>query len=129
MPDLNDPLKDSYIGQVADALKPYTAELTAAGFDPTSRITQLAGAGELIQNAAKARESAEKAASDAIKNEQAIRSQFYKLSTDTVSLVEGLVSKDHPLTQRLRGMRADLIGKQNVGGGGTTPPTPAPPSK
>jgi len=37
-------LKDSYIGKVADALAPYTAELTAKGFDPTSRIGQLTGA-------------------------------------------------------------------------------------
>jgi hypothetical protein len=31
---LNDALKDSYIGNVADALQPYTAELTAAGLIP-----------------------------------------------------------------------------------------------
>jgi len=46
MSDLNDALKDSYIGKVADALEPYTTELTTAGFDPTSRITQLGGAGK-----------------------------------------------------------------------------------
>jgi hypothetical protein len=40
MSDLNDALKDSYIGKVADALQPYTTELTTAAFDPTSRITQ-----------------------------------------------------------------------------------------
>ena len=48
MSDLNDALKDSYIGKVADALTPYSDELKAAGFDPTSRITQLSGAGQLI---------------------------------------------------------------------------------
>ncbi|MES2439360.1 MAG: hypothetical protein V4584_09850 [Verrucomicrobiota bacterium] len=119
MPDLNDPLKDSYIGKVADALAPYTAELTAKGFDPTSRIDQLTGAGPLIENAGKLRKAAEKAASDAVKNEQDLRAQFYKLSTDTVSLVEGLVSKDHELTLKLRGLRATLVGSQ-------TPAGPAP---
>jgi hypothetical protein len=53
-------IKDSYIGQVADAMKPYAAELTAKGFDPTSRLAQLSGAGELIQGAVKVRETAEK---------------------------------------------------------------------
>jgi hypothetical protein len=53
MSDLNDALKDSYIGKVADALEPYTTELTTAGFDPTSRIAQLSGAGKLIESAAK----------------------------------------------------------------------------
>jgi len=117
--DLNDPLKDSYIGKVADSLAPYTAELTAKGFDPTSRIGQLTGAGPLIENAGKLRKAAEKAASEAVKNEQELRAQFYKLSTDTVSLVEGLVSKDHELTLKLRGLRATLVGAQ-------TPPAPAP---
>lgn len=120
MSDLNDPLKDSYIGQVADALKPYSAELTAAGFDPTSRITQLAGAGALIEDANKLRKLAEKALNDAIKNEQNIRSKFYKLATDTVSLVEGLVSKDHALTVKLRTLRANLIGNQNPAGSKTS---------
>ena len=53
MSDLNDALKDSYIGKVADALPPYADELKAAGFDPASRITQLSGAGQLIESATK----------------------------------------------------------------------------
>ena len=44
MSDPNDALKDSYISKVADALASYTTELTTAGFDPNSRITQLGGA-------------------------------------------------------------------------------------
>ena len=127
MADLNDPLKDSYIGKVADALGPYAADLTAKGFDPASRITQLAGAGPLIEGAGKARKSAEKAAADAVKNEQDLRAQFYKLATDTVSLVEGLVGKGHELTTKLRGLRADLIGGQNPGGATPPPPAPTPP--
>jgi hypothetical protein len=119
MSDLNDPLKDSYIGKIADALGPYTDELTAKGFDPASRITQLTGAGLLIEGAIKARKAVEKSASDATKNEKDIRAQFYTLATATVSLVEGLVGKNHELTVKLRGLRADLVGDQNPGG--TTP--------
>ncbi len=125
MSDLNDPLKDSYIGKVADALGPYSAELAAKGFDPVSRISQLSGAGLLIENAGKLRRSAEKAATDAVKNEQDLRASYYKLSTDTVSLVEGLVSKDHELTIKLRGLRASLVGSQATGG--SAPAAPAPP--
>ena len=124
MSDLNDPLKDSYIGKVADALGPYAADLTAKGFDPASRITQLTGAGPLIEGAGRSRKAAEQAATDAVKNEQAIRTQFYTLATSTVSLVEGLLGKDHELTVKLRGLRADLVGSQSSGG--TPPPAPAP---
>ena len=101
-------------------------ELVTAGFDPGSRAEQLVGAGALIENAIKVREAAEKAATDAVIAEQAIRNQFYKLSTDTVSLVEGLLSKDHALTLKLRGLRADLIGNQNPDGSSTDeiPPSP-----
>ena len=55
-----------------------------------------------------------------MKNEQDLRTQFYKLSTDPVSLVEGLLSKDHELTLKLRGLRAELIDAQ-------TPPAPPAP--
>ncbi len=103
MADLNDPLKDSYIGKVADALGPYTTELKDKGFDPASRITQLTGAGPLIEGAGKARKSAEKALADAVKNEQDLRAQFYKLATDTVSLVEGLAGKGHEAARPARG--------------------------
>lgn len=126
MSDLNDPLKDSYIGKVADAIVPYAAELTAKGFDPASRVTQLTGAGPLIENAGKLRKSAEKALSDAVKNEQDLRVTFYKLSTDTVSLVEGLVGKEHELTLKLRSLRASLIGAQTPAG--AVVPAPAPPA-
>lgn len=114
MSDLNDPLKESYIGRVADALSSYSAELTAKGFDPASRITELAGAGILIEDAGKARKIAEKAASDAVKHEQGLRDKHYKLAADTVSLVEGLLSKDHELTLKLRSLRSSLIGAQTV---------------
>jgi hypothetical protein len=126
MADLNDPLKDSYIGKVADALGPYAAELKDKGFDPASRIDQLGKAGGLIEGADKLRKSAEKAAADAVKNEQDLRGQFYQLATDTVSLVEGLVGKSHDLTTKLRGLRADLIGSQTPGGPTPPPPAPAP---
>jgi len=33
---LNDALKNTCIGKVADALEPYTTELTTASFDPTN---------------------------------------------------------------------------------------------
>jgi hypothetical protein len=48
MLDLNEALKNNCIGKVADALQPYTAELTTAGFDPASRIMQLSGAGQRL---------------------------------------------------------------------------------
>jgi hypothetical protein len=126
MSDLNDPLKDSYIGKVADALGPYSGELIAKGFDPTSRITQLSGAGPLIENAGKLRKAAEKEASDAVKTEQDLRTSSYKLATDTVSLVEGLFSKDHELTVKLRGLRASLTGSQTPVG--SSPPPPVTPT-
>lgn len=126
MSDLNDPLKDSYIGKVADAMTPYGDDLKAKGFDPASRIAQLGGAGALIEGAVKARKQAEEAAATAVTNEQALRSQFYTLATGTVSLVEGLLGKTHALTVKLRGLRGDLVGSQNTP---AAPPTPTPPAK
>lgn len=123
MSDLNDALKDSYIGKVADALEPYTTELTTAGYDPTSRIAQLSGAGKLIESAAKLAGQAQDAATAAVQHAQDVRNQFYTLATATVSLVEGELGKNHALSVKLRGLRSDLIGNQNPGG--TPAPAPA----
>jgi hypothetical protein len=122
MAELNAPLTESYIGKVGDALTPYTTELTGKGFDPTTRIAELTGAGKQIEDAGKARSVAEDALAAAIKNEHAVRDQYYTLASGTVSLVEGLLGKTHVLPVKLRGLRADLIGNQNPDG----TPTPAP---
>lgn len=127
MADLNDPLKESYIGKVADALTPYNDELKAKGFDPASRIQQLTSAGPLIENASKLRKQAEASVTAAITNEQGVRAQFYTLATSTVSLVEGLLGKNHALPVKLRHLRSDLIGSQSPGG--TPTPAPAAPVK
>jgi hypothetical protein len=124
MSGLNDPLKDSYIGKVADAIAPYAADLIAEKFDPAERIATLVAAGPLIAKAIRERKEAQAEAAKKVAAEQELRTTTYKLATDTVSLVEGLVSKDHPLTLQLRSLRADLIGHQAPG---TTPP-PAPPA-
>ena len=120
MSDLNDPLKESYIGKVGDALTPYTVELKAKGFDPTSLITQLTGAGVLIESADKSRQTTEQAFNLAVTNVHNVREGFYTQATGTVSLVEGLLGKAHPLPIKLRGLRAELIGNQSPVG------TPAP---
>jgi hypothetical protein len=123
MSDLNDPLKESYIGKVGDALKPYAAELTAAGFNPTARIAQLTGAGDVIEAADKIRQDDEKTLTASVLNVHTIREGFYTTATATVSAVEGILGKDHALPVKLRAMRASLIGNQNPGG--TPAPTPA----
>lgn len=125
MSDLNDALKDSYIGKVADALQPYSDDLKTAGFDPASRITQLGGAGQLIESAAKLSKQAVQSAADAVQHTQDVRSQFYTLATATVSLVEGTLGKSHPLAVKLRSLRSDLIGNQNPGGAPAPAPTAA----
>ena len=122
MADLNDPLKDSYIGKVGDALKPYADELKGKGFDAADRIAQLTGAGELIADADKARAAADKAAVEAVKAAQKLRGDYYTLAAGTVSLVEGVLGKAHELPVKLRSLRADLIGNQHPGG--TPPPAP-----
>jgi len=74
----------------------------AGGYDATALITQLTGAGKVIETADKARKDAEKAATVAIINEHTMRENFYTQATGTVSLVEGVLGKDHALTVKLR---------------------------
>ena len=122
MSNLNDPLKESYIGKVGDALKPYTAELKAGGYDPTTVIATLTGAGDVIEAADKVRLANEQALADSVANVHTIREGFYTQATTAVSLTEGVLGKNHALPVKLRAMRAELIGNQSPGG--TPPPTP-----
>lgn len=73
------------------------------------------------------RKEGEKSQSGLVKNEQDIRGNFYKLSAETVSLAEGLMGKDHALTQKLRGLRSELIGHQNPMAPPRPPPAQPPP--
>lgn len=125
MSDLNDPLKESYIGKVGDAIKPYAVELKAGGFDATTLVTNLTGAGDVIEAADKVRLASDKALAAAVANVHSIREGFYSQATAAVSLTEGVLGKNHPLPVKLRAMRAELIGNQNPNG----TPTPAPVTK
>jgi hypothetical protein len=122
MPSLNDPLKESYIGKVGVALKPYTDELKAGGYDPTAVIATLTGAGDVIEAADKVRQTNEKTLADSVANVHTIREGFYTQATTAVSLTEGVLGKNHALPVKLRALRADLIGNQNPDG--TPDPTP-----
>jgi hypothetical protein len=51
-----------------------------------------------------------------VANEHTLREGFYTTATTTVSAVEGVLGKNHPLPVKLRAMRAELIGNQNPGG-------------
>ena len=122
MSNLNDPLKESYIGKVGDALKSYTTELKAGGYDPTTIIATLIGAGDVIETADKVRQANEKVLAASVLNVHNIREGFYTQATTAVSLVEGLLGKDHVLSVKLRALRSELVGNQTPGG--TPPPTP-----
>ena len=128
MSDLNDPLKESYIGKVGDALTPYIAELTAKKYDPTALIAQLTGAGKLIEQAGKDRKAAQDAATAAIANEPATREHSYAQATAAVSLIEGLLTKDHPLVAKLRHLRAELVGNQSPNGTPASKPAASKPA-
>ena len=126
MADLNDALKDSYIGKVADALQPYSSELKAKGYDPTNIIKQLSDAGPLIEQAHAVRETAAKELSAKIAAEQKLRTENYAAATGAVSAAEGILGKTHPLTEKLRGLRASLIGNQSASPSQTPEPTAKP---
>lgn len=97
MSNLNDPLKESYIGKVGDALAPYTDDLKAKKYDPTDLIADLTGAGKAIEAAHKARVDAEQTTAAAVQAEHDLREARYAQAADAVSLTEGLLGKTHPL--------------------------------
>ena len=121
MAQLTEPQKRAFSRQVAETVKLLTVDLTAKGFDPMSRITQLESGADAIDQAVANQAKAEAAAIDATGLKNTLLTNHYNLASATVDLAESLLGKDNPNVRGLRQIRSEMSPVSS-----TPAPAPAP---
>jgi len=108
MSDFTDAEEKDYTRQITGILKEYKAEMTTAGVDPTQRITNLES-GAAATDQSEAAEVKLKAAWHAgVALTTTLRETNYKLGQASVGLIEGALGKNHPASERARGIRSSM---------------------
>ncbi len=119
MADFTDAQEKDYTRQITGILKEYKAEMIAKDTDPTQRITNLENGATATDEAEAAEVKAEAAKMSAISLTTTLRENNYKLAQASVGLIEGTLGKDHPASERARGIRSSMSHP-----GATLPPPP-----
>ena len=108
MAALTEDQKRGFGRRVLEIMKDNIARLSAAGFDPISRIIDLSVKAYRADDKEAAQFAAQTAAEKATKESQVATVEFYKLASDSVELVVGLVGKDDELSKNLREIRDSM---------------------
>jgi len=108
MSDISDTDKKSFIDEVTAALGANAADLTAKGWDPAQRITNLQNGITSVTNDEGIVAQLDLAFAKAVAARRADLDNNYALASASVSLVEGLLGKDHPLVRDLHQVRGSF---------------------
>ncbi|HEY8900557.1 MAG TPA: hypothetical protein VIM61_09105 [Chthoniobacterales bacterium] len=106
MSDLTDADKKSFIDKIIASLGSNAAALTAAGFDPATRITNLKNGVTSVTNDEGLVAQLDVALASAVATRRTDLENNYALASATVNLVEGVLGKDAPLVRDLRQIRS-----------------------
>ncbi len=105
MAKLNEKESREFVAHIIGTLEVQAPALTAAGFDPAVRISQLLEKSNLAAAMEVAQQEAEAAALKATAVSNEALSAAYKDASAAVDLIEGLLGKDHELVRLLRQYR------------------------
>jgi hypothetical protein len=107
MPRMTEEARRDFTRQVVEIMDNHGADLLAAGYDPANRKAELTTKAE----AANAREAdqvtARVAHQTATAASQEATTDAYKLASDTIEIMVGLLGKDHALSRTLRKLRQE----------------------
>lgn len=121
MADLTDADQKAFIEKILGTLKnaDIKARLTAAGWDPTQRTTNLENGHTSVINDEGLVSQLEAALSAAVATRRTDLDNNYDLASATVSSIEGALGKDDPLVKDLRQFRGSLSHAPTPPAGGT----------
>ncbi len=105
MGSLNDNEKRAFIAETVTITSQKTSTLTAAGYDPLNRLTQLQTKVATADEAEAAQQIAAVAAKEATLAAQNALTEAYKDASAMIDLFEGLLGKDNSLVFQLRQLR------------------------
>jgi hypothetical protein len=105
MGNLNEKEKRDFVVFVIQTINDEAVNLTAAGFDPTTRSADLKSKSEAATAAEVAQQKAQAEAMKATKASNEALDAAYEDASAVVSLIEGLLGKDNELVRKLRQFR------------------------
>ena len=105
MSQLNEKEKRDFVSQTAVIVEEETATLTAAGFDPATRLQLLKTEMTAADLAEVAQQQSQAAALDATKMAKQTLKVAYDDASAIINLIEGLLGKDNSLVHKLRQLR------------------------
>lgn len=105
MPIKKESEKRDFVTQTIVIMEQNASVLSEAGFDPENRITQLKTEMVATDDAEGRQLEAQTAALDATKVSNTTLKVAYKDASAAISLIEGLLGKDHSLVHKLRQLR------------------------
>ena len=105
MTSLNEKEKRDFASQVTVITEQNAQLLIDAGFDPASRVTGLLGKIDTAEKAEGRQTETQVAALDATKHANNTLKAMYDDASAFISLIEGLLGKDHSLVRKLRQLR------------------------
>ena len=108
MPGLTENEKRAFTHLMAEILQDNLTRLASLGFNGNARLMELRAKEQIAQD----KEAAQLAARVAHENATAVSvkatDEAYKLASDTVEVIVGLVGKDDALANRLRNLRDEM---------------------
>ena len=105
MANLNEKESRDFVSQVITITDQNADILIEAGYDPNNRSTELKTKMQDTDDAEGAQKKAQAAALDATKLANKTLEEAYKDASAFISLIEGLLGKDHSLVRKLRQLR------------------------
>ena len=108
MAKLTEDQKRAFSTRIVEILKDNAARLTAAGFNPVARTIDLAIKTHRANDKEAAQVEARRVHLKATAESQQATDESYKLASDTVELIVGLLGKDDELSKILRNIRDEM---------------------
>jgi hypothetical protein len=115
--------KRDFARQVAELVTQYEATLTAAGFAPAQRLSELKSKNTLAETKRAAQVAAEEAARKATAESVETESAAYEFASSTVDLMVAVLGRDDELSRILRNLRDQMTNEEARGKDESPPAT------
>jgi phage-related tail fiber protein len=100
--------KLAFAREIAEVLANNSTELTAKGYDPTTKIADLGTQSVSAEKAEANQAQAQAAAKQATIDSNATMDTVYNNASGSVDIVGGILGKDDPIVQKLRKIRGAM---------------------
>ncbi len=117
--------KRDFARQVAELVMQHDATLTAAGFAPAQRLTELQNKNATAENKRAAQVTADEAARKATAESVESENAAYEFASSTVDLMVAVLGRDDELSRILRNLRDQMVNEEARGKNPTPPPADA----